>query len=118
MSEYILLFRSSEAAQAEVIGTPERAQKTLEVWMNWIQTLEAGGHLAHRGKSLQRTGKVVRADKTVTDGPYIEVKDLVLGYIVVKAASLDEAVAVAATCPIVIGGGGSVEVRLVWEGMA
>ena len=56
MSEYILLFRSTEAAQAEVIATPERAQKTLESWMKWVQTLEAGGHLANRGKSLQRTG--------------------------------------------------------------
>lgn len=116
MSEFILLFRSSEAAQTEAIGTPERAQKSLEVWMKWIQTLDAGGHLANRGKSLQRIGKVVRAE-TVTDGPYVEVKDLVLGYIVVRAETLDAAVTLATTCPIVAGGG-SVEVRLVWEGIA
>ena len=61
---------------------------------------------------------MVRADKTITDGPFIEAKDLVLGYLVMEAVDLDAATALAATCPIVLGGGGSVEVRLVWEGMA
>jgi hypothetical protein len=118
MNKFILLFRSTEAAQQEVIGTPDRAQKALASWMKWIQSLEAGGHLAQRGNSLEHRGKVVRADKTVTDGPYIEVKDLVLGYIVVQTKDLDAAVELAAQCPIVIGGGGSVEVRAIWDGMA
>jgi hypothetical protein len=118
MNKFILLFRATEAAQEEAIGTPERAQKALQGWMKWIQSLEAGGHLASRGSSLERRGKVVRADKTVTDGPYIEVKDLVLGYIVVQTQDLDAAVELAGRCPIVLGGGGSVEVRAIWEGVA
>ena len=118
MSEFILLFRSTEEQQREAIGSPERAQKMLGVWTQWIHTLETGGHLVQRGKSLQPVGKVVRANHTVTDGPYVEAKDLVLGFIVVRAETLDGAVELAATCPIVVGGGGSVEVRLVWEGMA
>jgi hypothetical protein len=60
---------------------------------------------------MDRDGRVVRGkDKVVTDGPYVEAKDIVLGFIVVTAASLDEAVQLASGCPIVEGGG-SVEVR-------
>ena len=49
-------------------------------------------------------------DQTVTDGPYVEAKDLVAGFIVVEARDLAEAAALAAACPM-LEGGGSVEVR-------
>ncbi|MFT3699994.1 MAG: YciI family protein [Kofleriaceae bacterium] len=116
MSDYMLLFRSSQAEREEAIGSPERAQRSLKTWMAWVAELEAGGHMVDRGKPLDPNGKVVRkAD--VHDGPYIEVKDLVLGYMIVRADSLDGAIALANGCPIVIGGGGSVEVRPVFGGL-
>jgi hypothetical protein len=111
MSEFVFLFRSSAAEQREHVGTPERAQQSFEVWMRWIGSLEAGGHLVNRGLPLDAGGKVVRADKVMTDGPFVEVKDLVLGFIVIRAADLAEASTLAAGCPIVAGGGGSVEIR-------
>ena len=57
------------------------------------------------------SGKVVSGPRrAVTDGPYAEAKDLLLGFIVIHARDLDEAVEIAHGCPIVAGGG-SVEVR-------
>lgn len=113
----MFLFRSSEAERSEAIGTPERAQRSLAAWMKWVAGLEADGHLVDRGKPLEPDGKVVRkAD--LHDGPYIEVKDLVLGYLIVRAPSIERAVELARSCPIVVGGGGSVEVRPVFKGMA
>ena len=50
------------------------------------------------------------AERTATDGPFIEVKDMVAGFIVVRARDVDEAAALAAGCPM-LEGGGSVEVR-------
>lgn len=49
---------------------------------------------------------------TVTDGPYVETKDLVLGFNLIEARDLDHAAHIAAGCPIAQGGG-SVEVRRV-----
>jgi hypothetical protein len=54
-------------------------------------------------------------NKVITDGPYLEAKDLVLGFVVVRAADLTRAVELASRCPIV-DGGGSVEVRPVIKG--
>jgi hypothetical protein len=115
MSEFVYLFRASEEGQQEAMGTPERAQKSMQAWLTWIRELEANGNLKERGQPLDRTGKVVRgAQKTVTDGPYVEVKDLVAGFIVVEARDLAHAVELAAGCPM-LAGGGSVEVRPVMK---
>jgi hypothetical protein len=111
MSEFVYLFRSTPEGQQAAMGTPERAQQSLERWMAWIRELEAGGHLKDRGQPLDRTGKVVGgAHRAVTDGPYVEAKDMVLGFIVVEARDLDHAAELAAGCPIAHGGG-TVEVR-------
>ena len=111
MSQFVFLFRSTPAAQQDALGTPERAQQSLEVWLAWIRELEANGYLSERGLPLERTGRVVRgAEREVTDGPYVEAKDMVLGFIVVEARDLDQAAEIASGCPIALGGG-SVEVR-------
>jgi hypothetical protein len=109
MSEFALLFRSTVEGQRAAMGTPERAQRSLETWLTWIHRLEAQGHLKKRGQPLEPDGKVVRKG-SVTDGPYAESKDLVLGVLIIDARDLDEAARVAADCPIAEQGG-SVEVR-------
>jgi hypothetical protein len=115
MSEFVFLFRSSEADYQENMGTPERAQRSMQAWMAWIRDLEAKGHLKNPGQPLERTGKVVHAKGEVTDGPFAEAKDLVLGFIVVEAADLAHAAKLARECPMVVGGGGSVEIRPVMK---
>jgi hypothetical protein len=44
------------------------------------------------------------------DGPFVEVKELVGGYMIVSAASLDEATQVARECPGLVRPGSGVEV--------
>ena len=111
MSAFVYLFRATVDDRREAMGTPERAQRSLQAWLAWIHDLEAKGHLKERGQPLELAGKVVRGKKkVVTDGPYAEAKDLLLGFIVIEARDLDHAVELAAGCPMVEGGG-SVEVR-------
>ena len=54
-------------------------------------------------------GKMALSDPP-PDGPFIEVKELVGGYMIVSAASLDEAVQVARECPGVVRPGSGIEV--------
>src|SRR5436189_2713855 len=60
MSEFVYLFRTSETQQTEAMGTPERARKSMQVWLAWIRELEANGHLKDPGQPLALQGKVVR----------------------------------------------------------
>jgi hypothetical protein len=114
MSQFLYLYRSNPAAQQAAMGTPEAAQQSMQRWMTWLADLEAKGHLKDRGQPLEHSGKVVRGQKAVTDGPFAEAKDLIGGYSLVQARDIDEAVTLSHGCPI-LDGGGSVEVRPVMK---
>jgi hypothetical protein len=111
MSEFVYLFRASDAERREAMGTPERAQRSLQAWLAWIRELEAKGHLKDPGQPLGHTGKVVSGKKkVVTDGPYAEAKDVLLGFMVIEARDLAQAVELSKGCPM-LDGEGSVEIR-------
>ena len=115
MSQFLYLYRMTEAARQDNMGTPERAQQSMQRWMAWMKELDAQGHLKDRGQPLEMTGKVVRGqDKGVTDGPFTEAKDLVGGFTLIEARDIDQAVELSRGCPI-LEGGGSVEVRPVMK---
>ena len=58
----------------------------------------------------------IRAD-SITDGPFIDAKEIVAGFYIIEAPDLDAALAIAGTNPVIREGGG-VEVRPVHSGGA
>jgi len=73
MSDFMFLFRAGEADRREAMGTPERAQRSLQTWLAWIRDLEAKGHLKEPGQPLNPDGKVVRGKKRMVTGcPMLE----------------------------------------------
>jgi len=54
--------------------------------------------------------KKFRLKWSVTDGPYAELKEIVGGFVIVSAESVDDALALAKGCPA-LASGGKVEVR-------
>ncbi|HEY4180943.1 MAG TPA: YciI family protein [Kofleriaceae bacterium] len=108
MPKYVFVFRG---AAVETSGmSPEEMQAHVRKWYAWADTLAARG-FEPKGQPLDRRGRTIRGtDRVVTDGPYAETKDLVIGNMSLVAASLDEAVELAHGCPV-LELGGSVEVR-------
>src|SRR5262245_65601145 len=99
MTKYMYLFRSNPAAYRSI--SPEQRQQTMKKWMDWKDMLEKNGHTKQLGERLDATGKVVRGKaKAVTDGPYVEVKDSIQGYMIIETKDMDQAVALASGCPI------------------
>jgi hypothetical protein len=109
MKEFILLFRADYSDIATV--SDQETQERNERWMDWIDSLEANDHLAEGGNHLNTVGKVLRSKGVITNGPFREEKTSILGYILILASSLDEAVELAKDCPILAGEDTSVEVR-------
>jgi hypothetical protein len=112
MKEYLFIFRGGD--DPGMRDSPALMQAHLMKWKDWIDRIAAGGKYI-TGQPLTSAGKVVQGKKIkVTDGPYAEGKEMVGGYFLIKAASLDEAVEISKGCP-----GfeldGSVEVREVME---
>lgn len=91
--------------------SPEQMQQNLKKWMDWKDSLEKNGHIYQLGERLDGAGKVVRGKaKAVTDGPFVEVKDFVQGYMLIEAKDIDQAVELARGCPI-LNIDGTVEIR-------
>ncbi len=91
--------------------SPEQWQKTVEKWSEWFKELSLKGHLVNIGHPLEKTGAVVSgAERTVKDGPFAEVKDVIGGFSIIQAEDQTDAAGLAKGCPI-LEVGGSVEVR-------
>src|SRR5260370_24050829 len=90
--------------------SPSELQAHVEKWYRWSDELARQGR-RNAGTPLDNLGAAVRGhERVVTDGPYAESKDLVTGSMIIEAASLEDAIDVARTCPT-YEFGGSVEGR-------
>jgi len=108
MKEFLLVYRADYNTYPK--GSPEEMQAITQRWMNWIAGIAAQEKLVDRGNRLVNSGKVLKSNGSVSDGPYTEIKESIMGYSLLKTTSLEEATELANGCPI-LSFGGSVEVR-------
>src|SRR4051794_26245961 len=111
MNDFLLIFRQAEKT-GEAQPSPEQMQKTLKLWMDWLGGIAAQNKLVDHGNRLHDDGNVVKPNAVVTNGPYVEIKESIGGYSMIRAESLEEATELAKGCPILLYGG-NVEVRQV-----
>ncbi len=111
MKEFLLVFRRD--VQSDTIQlSAEQMQAISKPWQDWMGSIAAQNKLASSGNRLASEGKVVKPGNVVINGPYVELKEALGGYIMVHAKDLDEATELAKGCPI-LNVGGSVEVRAI-----
>jgi hypothetical protein len=104
----MLIFRGGAVSRGDL--SPTELQAHVAKWYTWSNELTRQGWRIV-GTPLDNPGVTVHGhERMVTDGPYAESKDLVTGSMIVEAASLEDAVEVARTCPT-YEFDGSVEVR-------
>jgi hypothetical protein len=113
--EYLLLV-CWDADRMDSQTEPDPAGAPAAQSFPWLEDLQArkmwvtGDQLAppRRARSVRvRDGKTV-----VTDGPFVETKEAVGGFDIIKCESLEEAVAIAARHPVARTG--TIEVRPLW----
>ena len=109
MAKFLFIYRNSEEAES-VVPTPEEIQELMTVWGEWMQSAAAHDAEFHGGDGLQPGGHLIDKQGIVSDGPFVESKEVVGGYNVIEAASYDVAITIAKGCPI-LSQGGNVEVR-------
>jgi hypothetical protein len=95
--------------------SPAEVNDVMEQIQAWFERWEPAGKIHDSGAELQGadTARTVRVGAdghpVVTDGPYLELKEVIGGVFQLECADLDEAAAIAATWPLT--GIGGVEVR-------
>jgi hypothetical protein len=108
MTKYLALIRGGDEGYSKL--SPEEMQLQMEAWGKWMKGLNEKGHDGS-GESLKASGKVLRDHgKLVTDGPYMEGKELVGGFILINAETEEEAIELSKDCPV-FEMGGIIELR-------
>ena len=111
MKNFMLIFINGEGSPK---FSPDEMQANMQQWFTWINDLKAKG-IYVSGEALLPGGKTVKgAEAIVTDGPFAETKEVVGGYFIVKAESIDEAAEIGKSSPDLPHGGG-VQVREVMK---
>jgi hypothetical protein len=108
MANFLFVYRHGTDAFGKM--TPEEMQQHMQKWHVWLNEGLQKGWLVNAGDGLKKEGRVVNARKVVMDGPFVEAKEIVGGFSIVKAAHLDAAAELAKGCPCLLTGG-TVEVR-------
>lgn len=94
-------------------GTRPESAGDIEAWVSDVDSRGVrivGDRL--RPVAEARTVRVRGGRKMVTDGPFTESKEVIVGFDILECASLDEAVEVAARHPMAYAG--RIEVRAFW----
>ena len=112
MKEFVLLFRQPSYDYSK--ASPKEIQDLTQKWQNWVGNIASQEKLSNRGIRLSSEGKVLKSGGVITDGPFVEIRERLGSFIVVKADNLDEATTLAHGCPA-IDSGGSVEIRPVFS---
>lgn len=110
MNEFLLLFRRDFTSK-EAQPSPQDLQASIKSWQDWFGSIAAQDKLARPLQRWDGDGVVVKPNKVVTNGPFVEIKESIGGLIIIRANDYEEAAEIAKGCPI-LELGGNVEIRM------
>ena len=107
--KYLFLHRSaSDQQKPSQQPSPTQMQEMYAAWSAWKEKFKA--NILDMGSKLTPGGKVLSASG-VTDGPFVEAKEIVGGYMIVTAESYELALEVAKGMTGMMMPGASIEIR-------
>ena len=92
MAKFLFIYRESTESRAK--PSPEEMQALQQAWYTWMQKFSSA--IVPGGDGLKHTGRLVKAG-LVTDGPYVETKEIIVSFTIIQAD--DAALAIARACP-------------------
>ena len=94
MAKFLFIFRDSTAPLSR--PSPEEMQVLAGQWYAWMQKFSAS--ILPGGDGLKPSGRLLKSG-LVTDGPYVEAKEVIVSFSVIQADDYDAALAIARECP-------------------
>jgi hypothetical protein len=116
MGDYLVMYEGGNKAWQET--SPKEMQAVLEEWGAWFKALESKGILRNPGSALAPGGAVIKRNGKgfVTDTTMAEVKELIGGFSVIQADSVEKAAEIAQGSPFLKNNpNGRIRVQPVWE---
>ena len=99
MADYLIVFQGGNQDWSK--RPPEQIKAAMAQWAAWFKELEAKGVLRNPGSALAPGGAVIRANGKgfVTDTTMAEVKELIGGFSIIQADSVEQAAKIAEGAP-------------------
>ena len=94
MAKFLFIYRESTVSRPR--PSPEEIQALGAAWGAWMQKFSSA--IVPGGDGLKHTGRVLKAG-LVTDGPYVEAKEIIVSFGIIQADDYDAALAIARACP-------------------
>ncbi|MGB5820456.1 MAG: YciI family protein [Saonia sp.] len=108
MKDFMMIFIGADYQELGL--SPEELQGRMGKWFAWNDKMGAQGILKGGNALVPVVKRVSGPDRTITDGPFAEGKELVGGYYVVSAENAEAVVKIAEDYPD-YDLGGTVEIR-------
>jgi hypothetical protein len=108
VQKFLFLYRNPYTTDAYE-PSPEEMQGMLQAWGQWKASFNE--EIVDMGDALKSAGGAVLKGGEISDGPFVEAKEVLGGYSIVHAASLKRALEIAKKCPITEMPGASIEIR-------
>lgn len=108
MEKFLLIIREDLGRIGKL--TDDERFSNIPMMLKWVDSLiESGNYI--KGEPLLIKGRYVSKDQILSDGPFIEAREGISGYEIIQAENIEQAAAIAQTCPLVQNGLAVREVR-------
>ncbi|HET6256523.1 MAG TPA: YciI family protein [Puia sp.] len=96
MNQFLIIVKGSDHSTI----SPEKNQQRMERFGEWVQKVLNGRYVA--GAPLEDMDARLLKTRTevLTDGPFLESKEMISGYIVISADDIEEATELTKQCPL------------------
>ncbi len=97
MKDFMMIFIGADYGELGL--SPDQLQERMGKWMAWGDKMQKQGIL-RGGEALHAKGKrITGADRVESDGPFVEMKELIGGYYIVAAESAEAVAKIAQDYP-------------------
>ncbi|MDP4128841.1 MAG: YciI family protein [Bacteroidota bacterium] len=96
MNQFLIIVKGSD----HLTASPELMQKRLALFGEWMEKVLKGRYVG--GAPLEVTdGRLLKSKSEVlTDGPFMESKEMISGYVIINANDIQEATELTQQCPL------------------
>lgn len=108
MEKFLFIIREDLKVREEMM------REGLQVMTKWVESLAQAGNYVD-SEPLVSTGRQVTRNYVLSDGPFVEAKEGISGYFLIKAENIEQAASIAQTCPLVLRDLAQIEVRQIMK---
>jgi hypothetical protein len=96
MNQFLIIVRGTDHSTA----SPEKMQQRLAAFNEWVQKVLDGRFVG--GSPLEDfDARLLKSKKEIlTDGPFMESKEMISGYLIINAENIDQATELTKECPL------------------